>query len=99
MIDAVKAKLDLLPARVHAPSSGGRSQARRHLIDNIAAAALLGDTVSVVCGMVMAFWIRFDSGWITFGVESHPKNLDVYLGPFGIGLLFFYLTFYYLRFY
>jgi exopolysaccharide biosynthesis polyprenyl glycosylphosphotransferase len=95
-------QIEPIPKSVSAPSapqSESRSHARRHWADYITAAAFLGDTASVLCGLVAGFWIRFNSGWITFGVESQARSLSAYFTPFCLGLLFFYLTFSRLGFY
>jgi exopolysaccharide biosynthesis polyprenyl glycosylphosphotransferase len=87
------------PKRASAAQSERSARARRHLVDCITAAAFLGDTASVLCGLITGFWIRFKSGWITFGVESHVQNLSDYYLLFCVGLLFYYLAFFHLRFY
>ena len=88
-----------VPRAAALPRARRRSYAKRRLVDAVTAAALLGDTVSVLCGLLAGFWIRFYSGWITFGVPVHPRGLSAYGLPLCVGLVFFYLTFFYLGFY
>jgi len=51
--------------------------------------AFVGDAVAIVAGLVCAYWLRFHSGLITFGVDvPNPPGLLEYVGLFAIGSIF-----------
>ena len=99
VLESVTTLAKPVPTPLPLPRAPRSSHAKRRLVDAVTAAAFLGDTVSVLCGLLAGFWIRFYSGWITFGVPSHPRGLSAYCLPICVGLMFFYLTFFYLGFY
>ena len=99
VLESVTTLVNPLHREVPLPRAPRSSHARRRLIDVVTAAAFLGDTVSVLCGLLAGFWIRFYSGWITFGVQGHPPGLSAWCLPFCVGLVLFYLTFFFLGFY
>ncbi len=85
------------------PLSGVRDQdSRRELVsaDFLLTIALIGDALMVFVGLVSAFWIRFKSGWITFGVDAYQLyDLGDYLSLILVGTVFLLLAFGYLRLY
>jgi len=98
-MESVTTQHQLSQREVSSPRTGRSSHAKRHLVDCITAAAFLGDTASVLCGLIAGFWIRFYSGWIALGAGGHAHGLSSYSLSFCVGLAFFYLTFFYLGFY
>jgi exopolysaccharide biosynthesis polyprenyl glycosylphosphotransferase len=68
-------------------------------IDFLLTLAILGDLTMVFAGLVLGYWVRFNSGWIWLGNE--PRNLvfSDYAGLIGIGAVFLLLTFGYMRLY
>lgn len=68
--------------------------------DFLISVALVGDGLMILLGLLAGFWIRFKSGWITFGVEAnYPFELADYFGLICVGLGFLLLAFGYLRLY
>ncbi|MGE3310873.1 MAG: exopolysaccharide biosynthesis polyprenyl glycosylphosphotransferase [Limisphaerales bacterium] len=52
----------------------------------LALLALIGDAVAIFLGLAVAYWLRFKSGWITFGMElANPPRMREYLGLFFMG--------------
>jgi exopolysaccharide biosynthesis polyprenyl glycosylphosphotransferase len=61
---------------------------------------LLGDFLVVLAGLSAGYWIRFESGWITFGADIvGPREYASYSRLIMIGVLFLIVTFAYLRLY
>lgn len=59
---------------------------RQGRLGTLTTVAFLGDFAGIVLGLLIAFWIRFHSGWIWFGVHlPNPPILTDYLGLFGVG--------------
>ncbi len=59
------------------------------LLTSLTTLAFVGDALAIVLGLVFAHWLRFESGWITFGVEViDPPEVREYAGLFAIGTLF-----------
>lgn len=87
------------PSETSVCEAGRRSRSRQHTIDCFTAVAFVGDTLSVVFGLMSAFWVRFDSKWITFRVSTSVHDWTDYSLLFYLGLVFFYLTFSKLGFY
>lgn len=54
-----------------------------------------GDVIAILLGLVLGFWIRFRSGWITFGVEAPHIVFEDYLGLIAVGVGFLVVTFAY----
>jgi exopolysaccharide biosynthesis polyprenyl glycosylphosphotransferase len=51
--------------------------------------AFVGDALAILLGLVFAHWLRFQSGWIRFGVEvTSPPGLRQYAGLFAVGTIF-----------
>jgi exopolysaccharide biosynthesis polyprenyl glycosylphosphotransferase len=72
-----------LPIRPKAPPGSAG------LLASLKAFAFLGDSIAIISGLVLAYWIRFDSGWIQFGVEvTSPPSLLDYTGLFALGTAF-----------
>jgi exopolysaccharide biosynthesis polyprenyl glycosylphosphotransferase len=61
--------------------------------------AILGDLVAIVAGLCLGYWIRFTSGWITFGVEAPDIVFENYFGLIVIGTAFLLGAFGYLQLY
>lgn len=59
----------------------------------------LGDFCMVLAGLVLGYWVRFDSGLILRGNEPAGIQLWDYAGLIGLGSLFLMLTFGYLQLY
>lgn len=54
----------------------------------------------IFVGLLLAFWIRFKSGWITFGVDAYQLyDLGDYVGLICVGVAFLLLAFAHLRLY
>ncbi len=67
--------------------------------DFLVSIAFLGDLAAALGGLVLGYWIRFQSGWITFGVESPNRHFSDYAGLISVGALFLVLTFGYQKLY
>jgi exopolysaccharide biosynthesis polyprenyl glycosylphosphotransferase len=62
---------------------------RPALLGSLSTLAAFGDVLVILAGLAAAFWIRFESGWITFGVQSsNPPEFHQYFGLFGVGTTF-----------
>src|SRR5438552_4787117 len=61
--------------------------------------AVVGDITMIVGGLVLGFWIRFQSGWINWGNEPAGLSFQSYAGLISLGALFLGLTFAYLQLY
>ncbi|MBL9138413.1 MAG: sugar transferase [Verrucomicrobiales bacterium] len=62
---------------------------RQSLAGPLSTVAFIGDLLSIIAGLCFAFWLRFQSGWIRFGVElPSPPALTDYLGLFAVGTTF-----------
>ncbi len=56
---------------------------------SLTALAFAGDAVAILLGLLIAHWLRFTSGWITFGVDVlDPPGLREYAGLFAVGTVF-----------
>jgi len=67
------------------PLRGGRARP----IAALSLIAFAGDLLAVVAGLLLAFWLRFESGWITFGTQARElPRLTEYLPLFGVGTAF-----------
>jgi CoA-binding domain len=68
--------------------------------DFLLAIALVGDALMILVGLLTAFWIRFKSGWITFGVDAYQLyDLGDYVNLICVGATFLLVAFGYLRLY
>ena len=67
--------------------------------DFLVTIAMLGDIAMILAGLALGYWIRFRSGLISLGNESHTMVFYDYLGLMGLGALFLLMTFGYLRLY
>jgi len=73
--------------------------------DTATAIALAGDLVMIVAGLLLGFWLRFESGLIPLKVswwssgDTQTVRLSAYAGLIGIGAVFLFLTFLYLDLY
>lgn len=75
------------PVEVNAPRSLKRD--RPALLGSLSTLAAFGDVLVILAGLAAAFWIRFESGWITFGVQlQDPPTFQEYFGLFGVGTAF-----------
>ncbi|MCK6499540.1 MAG: hypothetical protein L6Q38_08695, partial [Nitrospira sp.] len=62
---------------------------RPNLLGVLSTIAFVGDIAAIVVGLVSAFWLRFESGWIRFGVQAAElPELREYLPLFTVGTLF-----------
>jgi len=83
----------------------GHRHAKRNWLDLLTVLIFLGDTLGVLGGLMIGFWVRFQSGWIPLQVDptviisSAPSNFTDYLQIFVVGIFFFHATFIYLGFY
>ena len=55
--------------------------------------SFLGDIVMILLGLSLGFWVRFRSGWITFGVEAPDLKYVDYAGLMAVGTVFLLLAF------
>lgn len=61
-------------------------QTHSTLPGSLTAIALAGDVIAVALALLASFWLRFHSGWITFGVAlTKSPDLDDYIGLFVVG--------------
>lgn len=62
---------------------------RPNLLGVLSTIAFIGDIAGIVVGLIFAFWLRFESGWIRFGVQTTeiPK-LSAYIPLFAVGTSF-----------
>ena len=67
--------------------------------DSLVAVGALGDLCMILAGLVLGYWVRFDSGLIQRGNEPAGIQLYDYAGLIGLGSLFLMLTFGYLQLY
>ncbi len=75
------------PERSFRTDSNGAS--RGNLLSTLSAVACVGDVFAILGGLLVAFWVRFHSGWITFGVDlPRPPSLRDYAGLFAVGTVF-----------
>ena len=78
-----------IPGETRSRSEVASTPARSSLIGALSSVAFLGDTIAIILGLLFAFWLRFESGWITFGVQAFPMpRLVEYLPLFGVGTVF-----------
>jgi exopolysaccharide biosynthesis polyprenyl glycosylphosphotransferase len=78
------------------------AEEKKHLstgADFLISLSILGDSAMILLGLVLGFWIRFESGWIWFGVEAKGRVLGDYVGLITIGACFLLITFAFLRLY
>lgn len=61
--------------------------------DVLIAVSFLGDLIMILTGLSLGFWVRFRSGWITFGTETPNLNYVDYAGLFGVGTIFLLTAF------
>lgn len=75
-------------------------ESRRDFAGLLPVVAFAGDAVAIVAGLLIAFWVRFHSGWITFGVQAAEiPGLRVYLPLFAVGTAFLLGAFIYMNVY
>lgn len=56
------------------------------LLSVLTVVAIAGDIVAILMGLLSAFWLRFESGWVKFGVEAtQPPEVGQYAGLFAAG--------------
>lgn len=86
-------------------AEAGTRAGRRHFrVDAFNLAALLGDSLMALAGLMIGFWLRFRSGWMPtrwIGVDTDPTQIDLddYYRLIAIGVVFLIATFMYLRLY
>lgn len=67
--------------------------------DFLVTISFVGDLFMVILGLVLGYWVRFESGLIQLGNEPLAIELKDYAGLIGLGSLFLVLTFGYLQMY
>ncbi len=67
--------------------------------DSLVAVGALGDLCMILAGLVLGYWVRFESGLIQRGNEPAGIQLYDYAGLIGLGSLCLMLTFGYLQLY
>jgi FlaA1/EpsC-like NDP-sugar epimerase len=67
--------------------------------DSLVALSFLGDVLIIILGLCLGYWIKFRSGWITFGVEAPNIIFTDYVGLISLGTLFLLSTFGFLKLY
>lgn len=82
-----------------APGSLDLPKAKIPRAEFLTLVGFLGDALAALGGLVLGHWIRFQSGWITFGVETAYNGFRNYIGLIVIGAVFLLLTFGYLQLY
>ena len=83
----------LVPYRMAIPRSSVEKK------DFLVTLSILGDLAMVLTGLVLGYWIRFTSGWITFGKEVKGLVFGDYVGLISMGAVFLLLTWGYLKLY
>ncbi len=87
------------------PAEAGTRVGHRHFrVDVFNLAALVGDSLMALVGLLIGFWLRFHSGWMPtrwIGLETDPSlvSLGDYYRLIAIGVGFLIATFMYLRLY
>jgi exopolysaccharide biosynthesis polyprenyl glycosylphosphotransferase len=84
-------KPEALTAQAETRISTSR-RAQRLNPDLLVAAAFVGDVAIVIGGLIFGFWLRFESGWINFGILSEQMLSD-YWGLICVGAGFLLLAF------
>lgn len=86
--------------------AGEATESRINRRDAMVAAAFLGDLLAIALGLLAAFWIRFQSGWIpledtllTTGVRGRVPDLGRYAMHLGLGLVLLLAMLTYIGFY
>lgn len=81
----------------------GRSRVGRISAETAIAIVFAGDAVVILAGLLLGFWLRFQSGWIPMltSTEVRPDQypLSRYIGLILVGSAFLLGTFIYLRLY
>jgi exopolysaccharide biosynthesis polyprenyl glycosylphosphotransferase len=72
---------------------------RTRTADMALAAAVIGDSAAILVALMLGFWIRFRSGWITFGSHAELSKVTDYLTLIGVGVTFLLGAFVYLGVY
>lgn len=68
--------------------------------DFLIAVSFLGDATVVLLGLMVGFWLRFRSGWVTFGVPpTGHRELSDYFTLMAVGTAFFLAAFAHLDLY
>src|SRR5438093_8781183 len=67
--------------------------------DWLIAATIAGDLLMVLAGLLLGYWVRFNSGWISVGNEPAGLTLRDYVRLIGTGAAFLLMTFGYLQLY
>src|SRR5687768_4664109 len=82
------------PARTSGSFEGKSAlPVQTYTADFLITLSFLGDIVMIVLGLSLGFWIRFRSGWITFGVETPNLTYYDYAGLFAVGTSFLLAAF------
>src|SRR5687767_4350997 len=84
----------VLKPAAHAPAvRTSRRMTDLFTADVLIALSFLGDLIMILVALSMGFWIRFRSGWITFGTETPNLSYLDYAGLFGVGTIFLLMAF------
>jgi exopolysaccharide biosynthesis polyprenyl glycosylphosphotransferase len=68
-------------------------------LDFLLTLAVLGDLLLIVSGLLLGYWVRFESGWITVGNEPGNLMFGEYVGMIWVSAFLLVLTFGYLQLY
>lgn len=68
-------------------------------VDFWVAVALLGDTVVILAGQMLGFWIKFRSAWLPIGIDTPDMPFHHYIRLIAIGTMFLLSTFGFMRLY
>lgn len=104
LIVTEKSSIQKLIGGPHAPDGvredAARLKAKRHFPDAANTIAIVGDTAMILLGLLLGFWIRFESGWIPWEISwwtSKPIRfappVTQYFRLFGLGAALLLLTF------
>lgn len=67
--------------------------------DFFVACAFLGDTIMIILGLWLGYWLKFSSGWITLGIVDSAIRFSDYVGLIAIGASFLLGMFSFMRLY
>ena len=81
------------------PKTSAPRQRDLKAIDFWISVALIGDTVAILLSQLAAFWVKFRSAWLPFGIETPDMQLHHYVRLIAIGTMFLLSTFGFLRLY
>ena len=85
-----------------AVARAGSARQRDVKVRRILSVAILGDATVIILGLLLGFWIRFGSGWLSWlhqDARESRRELGDYLGLLVLGCAYFLLSLAYTRLY